>query len=188
MNSNEFFEVFSDASSFNNGYKDPNKPMFASCGVVITYNQKILKKGSKFFDDKTISYGELKGSLLVLDLLQKRILDNKKYNIEPPYNVKLYSDSQFVIKSINEWMTKWLKNCKDWKTDVWYNSSGSVVGQYELFREMKLKYLDNSDWNIEFIHVKGHTGKNDFISKMNDMCDHLATDITKAKIKELGLK
>lgn len=187
MLESEVFQCFSDGSVYNNGYKNPDKPMFASCGVIITYQEEIIKKGSKFFDGQTISYAELKGTLLVLDLLEKRILVKKKDIITPPYNVEVYTDSQFVVKSINEWMNNWLKKCKNWKTDVWYNSSGGVVGQYELFREMKLKYLDNSDWNIKFIHVKGHTKNDDFFSRMNNICDTLATDVTKAKIKELEL-
>lgn len=188
MENNEelIFEIFSDGGSFNNGYKDANKPMFASCGIVITLNGKILKKASKLFDDKTISYAELKGSILALDLLKKRILD-KYPDIDKPYKIKLYSDSQFVVKGINEWMPNWIRKCKDWKTDIWYNASGNEVGQYELFREMKLKYLDNPDFDITFIHVKGHTKKTDFLSEMNDICDSLCTKKIKEHKKELEL-
>ena len=180
------FKCYSDGSSYNNGYKNPDLPQFASCGVVITLNGKILKKGAKLFKDQTISYGELKGSILVLDLLEKRIL-SKHPEITKPYHVELYSDSQFVVNSINEWMYNWLKKCKDWRTDVWYNSSGKVVGQYELFREIKLRYLDNPDWDIKYIHVKGHTKSKDFNSRMNDLCDTLAKGKTDAYRKELGL-
>lgn len=180
------FKCYSDAGSYNNGYKNPDLPMFASCGVVITLDGKILKKGSKLFEDKTISYAELKASKLVLDLLKKRILD-KHPEIEKPYNVELYSDSQFVVKSINEWMANWIRKCKDWRTDVWYNASGNEVGQYELFREIKMEYLDNPDWNIKYIHVKGHTKKQDFDSQMNDLCDSLATDVLNKHKKELKL-
>ena len=186
MNSADYFEVFSDGSTYNN-FKDKSKPSFASCGVVITYKENVIRKGSKFFDNQTISYAELKGAILVLDLLKKRIIDRHPDFILPPYNVKLYSDSQFVIKSINEWMPNWIAKCNDWRKDIWYNASGSVVGQYELFRQIKQDYLDNEDWNIEFIHIKGHTNKTDFYSRMNDLCDNLATSVTKAKKKELGL-
>lgn len=168
------FQVFSDGGVHNNGYKDPNLPMYSACGVVITSDEKILKKGSKLFLDQTISYAELKGAILVLDLLKNRILDQYP-ELEKPYDIELYSDSQFVIKGINEWMRNWIRSCDNWKEDEWYNSSGNVVGQYELFREMKLKYLDNPDYNIKFIHIKGHTKKKDFYSRMNDMCDKLCT-------------
>jgi ribonuclease HI len=173
------FRCYSDAASFNNGHKDPSLPMYASCGLVITSDEKILLRASKFFDDKTISYGELKGVLLVLDLLKKRILD-KYPELEKPYKIEIYSDSQFAIKGINEWMPNWIRKTRDWKKDVWYNASGNEVGQYKLFREIKLKYIDNPDYDIKFIHVKGHTNKKDFNSLMNDTCDKLA----KAKLKE----
>ena len=180
------FQVFSDGASFNNGYKDKTKPQIASCGLVITSEEKIIKKAKKIFPDKTISYAELKGSILVLDLLKKSILD--KYDIEKPYKIELYSDSQFVIKGINEWMKNWLKSCNDWKKDIWYNSSGNVVGQYELFREMKLKYLDNPDFDIKFIHIKGHTKKQDFFSTMNETCDKIASNCLNQYLKNNNLK
>ena len=181
------FNIYSDGGSFNNGKKDPNKPQVSSCGVVITSDEKILKRGSKIFPNKTISYAELKGSLLVLDLLKKRILDRYP-DLEKPYDIHLYSDSQFVIKGITEWMSNWLRKCNDWRVDAWYNSSGNEVGQYKLFREMKIKYLDNPDFNIKFHHVKGHTNKNDFNSQMNDLCDKLAGEELKKYLSSKNIK
>ena len=178
------FKIYSDAASYNNGYKDPDKPMYAACGLVITSEEKILLRGNKFFIDRTISYAELKGVLLVLDLLKKRILD--KYPIEKPYKIEVYSDSQFAIKGLNEWMYNWIRKCNDWKNEIWYNSSGNVVGQYELFKEIKLRYIDNPDFNIKFIHIKGHTNKTDFNSKMNDMCDGIAKKKLKSEMEVLS--
>jgi len=175
------FKLFSDGASFNNGFKNPNLPQFSSCGVIITLNEKVLYKGYKGFDNQNISYAELKGAIIVLDKFSDFI---KKYEnkIFKPYKIKLISDSQFVVKGKEEWLKNWLKGVKDWRNDPWYNSQGKIVGQIDLWRELKDKYLDNSDYNIEFLHIKGHSKKIiTFEQKMNDECDRMAS----LKIEEM---
>lgn len=174
MNKDDFLEIFSDGGSVNNGHKKPDEPMYASCGIVITYNKEIVFQGSKGFIEKTISYAELKGAMIVIDKSIK-LLDKLDY-MEYPYNLHLYSDSQFVVKSVNEWMSNWLKKAgKNWEKNIWYNASGGEVGQQDLFKELKKKFLDNPNYNIEFNHIKGHTKNKDFYSEMNDLCDSLCT-------------
>jgi ribonuclease HI len=182
------FKLYSDAGSFNNGYKDPDLPCFSACAVVIaTEDYKILKEGSRLFPDKTISYSELKAALLALDLLKKRIID--RFVLEKPIQIELYSDSQFVISGLTKWLDGWCNRCKgDWRTDVWYNSTGNEVAHYELFREIKLNYIDNPDYDIKFFHIKGHTKNKDFNSQMNDLCDRLCTKKLNEHKKLLNLK
>ena len=50
-------------------------------------------------------------------------------------------------------------------------------------------FISNPEYDIDFIHVKGHTKKTDFDSQMNDMCDKLCTKklklhLTRCKTKK----
>lgn len=61
--------------------------------------------------------------------------------------VKLYTDSQFVIHGITDWINKW-------KTNGWKLSSGSPVINKEDFIE-----LDNArnGLDVEWVYVRGHS-------------------------------
>ena len=182
------FKLYSDGSSFNNGHQNRSLPMVSACGVVLTLDGKIIRKGSKVFYEQTISFAELKAAILALDLLKARILDKYSNDVIPkPYHIEIHSDSQYVVKSVNEWMPQWLKQVKNYKTDVWYNKSGGVVGNYLLFKDLKERYLDNDDFHIKFFHVKAHTGANDFNSRMNAEADYLATLAKDNFLREKGL-
>lgn len=173
------YYLFSDGSSFNNGKKKPDLPQHASCGIVITDSEgKTLKERTKFFPDQTISYGELRGSIVALNTFKKYA---EKNNLEPPYRIELYSDSQFVVKGVNDWMLGWLKR-------GWKNASGATVGQVDLWKYLHKNYLTNEDYKIKFVHIKGHTGNDDFFSQMNDRCDHIAGVCMNEELKVRGLK
>lgn len=160
------FEVFSDGGSINNGYKDPNKEQYCSSAAVVTLNEQVISKGgsSKVGDGATNSYGEVYGALSALKLVERKI--NQIGNIPKPYNVTLYSDSAYVINSASKYISGWRK--RDWK-----NKEGKDVAQKELWQVMDKRFINNPDWNIDFVHVKGHTGNQDFHSRMNDLCDKI---------------
>ena len=143
--SKALFKIFSDGSSFNNGYKNPDLPQFAACGIIITLNEKIIYRGKKGFDDQTISYAELKGA-------------------------------------------NWLESVEDWRTGIWINSQGKEVGQLDLWKELKGNYLDSDDFDITFIHIKGHSKGESFEQKMNNECDKIAGEKIKEMKKKMGLK
>jgi ribonuclease HI len=74
-----------------------------------------------------------------------------------PLNITIYSDSQYIVKALNEgWLNKWLATnfAKGKKNkDLW-------VRFYNLYKEHKVK----------FIWVKGHAD-----NPYNNRCDELAT-------------
>jgi ribonuclease HI len=74
-----------------------------------------------------------------------------------PLNITIYSDSQYIVKALNEgWLNKWLATnfAKGKKNkDLW-------VSFYNLYKEHKVK----------FIWVKGHAD-----NPYNNRCDELAT-------------
>ena len=80
-------------------------------------------------------------------------------NVQKGTKVKLFSDSNYVIKGITNWIYSWKK--KGWKT-----SSNNNVKNKELWQR-----LDNliNDYKIEFIKVRGHSG-----NEYNEEADSLA--------------
>jgi ribonuclease HI len=75
--------------------------------------------------------------------------------IHPSSPVTVYSDSQYVVKGINEWIPNWIRKGKIEKNgDLWM----------ELYR-IVITFQD-----IQFMHVRGHNG-----NIYNEEADRLAT-------------
>ncbi|SET39542.1 ribonuclease HI [[Clostridium] polysaccharolyticum] len=78
-----------------------------------------------------------------------------------PCNVKLYSDSQYVVKAFNDhWIDGWIK--KGWK-----RGKNEPVKNVDLWKRLLEAMKPHQ---VEFIWVKGHNGH-----EMNERCDVLAT-------------
>lgn len=78
-----------------------------------------------------------------------------------PCRVKLYSDSQYLVKAFNDhWIDGWIK--KGWKRGK--NEPVKNVDLWKRLLEAKSKH------EVEFIWVKGHAGH-----EQNERCDYLAT-------------
>lgn len=73
--------------------------------------------------------------------------------------VKLTSDSQYVLKGINEWMTNWKK--RGWKT-----AAKKPVKNVDLWQRLDKARESHS---IEWVWVKGHSGHIE-----NEIADELA--------------
>jgi ribonuclease HI len=75
--------------------------------------------------------------------------------IDPSYPVTVYSNSEYLIKGITEWMPKWIRKAKIEKNgDLW----------------MELYKIVESFHDIQFMHIKGHNG-----NIYNEEADRLAT-------------
>ena len=74
--------------------------------------------------------------------------------------IHVFSDSQYVIKGMTEWISNWQK--KNWKTA----NKKSVLNQ-DLWQA--LSYV-TKDFNIEWKYVAGHSGHT-----ANERCDEIAT-------------
>lgn len=123
-------------------------PGIGGWGVVLLYgdNMKTLCGGAK---QTTNNIMELTAVIQGLNALKERC------------HVKCYSDSQYVISGMQNWIHSWRQ--KNWKT-----STGKAVMNVDLW-----KALDDlcGYHSVEFIKVKGHSG-----NKLNDMADKLAND------------
>lgn len=76
-----------------------------------------------------------------------------------PCRVRLVSDSQYVVRGINEWV-------RGWASKKWRKADGSPVLNVDLWQAL-LVQLDRHEVRAEW--VKGHNGHPD-----NERCDALA--------------
>lgn len=116
-------------------------------GAILIYNgvEKEVSGGEK---DTTNNKMELLGVIEGLKMLKE------------PCNVKLYSDSAYIINSINN---GWLNS---WRMNNWIKSDKSKVKNIELWEEI----INMMEYHkIEFIKVKGHS-----TNEYNNRCDRLA--------------
>ncbi len=82
-----------------------------------------------------------------------------------PCNVKLYSDSAYVV---NAFLQNWVKN---WQKNSWKTSDKKDVKNKELWQEL---IALTKIHNIEFIKVKGHSD-----NEFNNRCDEMARNAIK---------
>ncbi|KAJ3274725.1 hypothetical protein HDV01_002247 [Terramyces sp. JEL0728] len=77
-------------------------------------------------------------------------------------NVKIYSDSQYTINGIKNWIQNWKR--RDWKT-----SNGQPVSNKDLWMKLDLLFSARNDVKIEYVEAhKGIYG--------NEMADKLANN------------
>lgn len=79
--------------------------------------------------------------------------------------LKIFSDSRYCIDGITDWIHKWKKN--SWK------KCGAPIKNLDLWQNL-YKIVYESNINVEFIWVKGHSG-----NRYNDLADELATKAKK---------
>ncbi|MCX7771226.1 MAG: ribonuclease HI [Proteobacteria bacterium] len=90
--------------------------------------------------------------------------------IKRPSKIRVYSDSQYLIKGMTEWLPNWIKR-------GWKNSKKEEVQNKELW--VRLCELSEKH-EIEWIWIKGHEGHPE-----NEKCDKIAKDIiNKTKINK----
>lgn len=84
-------------------------------------------------------------------------------------NVKIISDSNYVIKGLQEWLT-------DWKKRGWKTADRKAVKNQDLWKQ-----LDSlvSKYNVELVKVKGHSGH-----IYNERVDSLARKAIEENIKK----
>lgn len=115
-------------------------------GVLLRYNghEKRLFGGET---ETTNNRMELMAVIKALESLNKQC------------KVKVTSDSQYVLKGINEWMDNWKK--RGWKT-----AAKKPVKNVDLWQRLD-KARENH--NVEWVWVKGHSGHIE-----NEIADELA--------------
>lgn len=86
--------------------------------------------------------------------------------------VKIYSDSQYVVKGMNQWI-------HSWKRKNWRNSSNEKVKNMDLWQQLN-ELTNKQSFETQFNWVKGHSG-----NLHNEIADELAAKGTIAARGEL---
>ncbi len=75
-------------------------------------------------------------------------------------DVRVYTDSEYVMKGMTEWIGNWQKN--GWKT-----AAKRPVENQDLWKDL---LLASEGKNVEWKYVAGHSG-----NEANERCDEIAT-------------
>lgn len=118
-------------------------------GAILIYND-IEKEISGGELNTTNNKMEMMGVIKALELLKEKC------------DVEVYSDSAYVVNSINQ---KWVYS---WKKNNWVKSDKTKAKNIDLWERM-LELI--SYHNVKFIKVKGHAD-----NKYNNRCDALAVE------------
>jgi len=134
-------DIFTDGACSGN----PGKGGY---GVILKYNG-VEKELSEGFVNTTNNRMEILAAVKGLEILKE------------PCNVTLYSDSKYLVDSVNQgWLIKWEKN-------NWYRTKTEKAKNVDLFKRL-LAMLNKH--KVEFVWIKGHAGHPE-----NERCDQLAT-------------
>lgn len=137
--------IYTDGACRGNGKENT----IGAFGIVFMYNGT-KKEVKQAFRNTTNNIMELSAVIQALSMLKE------------PCEVKLHSDSAYVINAINQ---KWIDN---WQRNGWKSSTKEPVKNKELWEKLieLIKYH-----KVQFIKVKGHTD-----NEYNNRCDELANE------------
>lgn len=137
-------EIFTDGACSGN-------PGVGGYGAVLKYGREI-KEISGYERETTNNRMEMTAVIKALELLKR------------PCIIKLYSDSNYVVKGMTEWVTAWIEK-------NWLNSQKKPVANQDLWK--KLLNVSRSH-QIEWKWIRGHHGHPE-----NERCDQLARNAIK---------
>ena len=160
----EPIKIYTDGACSGNG-KDIN---FGGLGIVVVKNGEVVFEFKKGYNNTTNNIMELSAVYYAI-ALAKKIIKQDKLTI-----VEVYSDSEYVVNSINRWMDNWEK--RGWKT-----SGNKPVKNLELMRN--IYYLMQFERQIKVFKIAGHSG-----NTYNEMADSLAVSAREQKEKEYLLE
>jgi len=161
-------KVFTDGSTFNNGSK--TKKQRGGLGIFFEDNHPNNKSIKLIEYPITNNIAELKACITAIEIiLETEIIPNK------PFEIIIYTDSEYVINSITKW-------AKLWKFNGWKKKEGTKFVDIKNKELIISLYTLVSQHLIKFKHVKAH--KSSPINKDSDaykewygnyMADKLAT-------------
>ncbi len=140
----EFIEIYTDGACSGN-------PGPGGWGAVLVWNG-VEKDISGHAEDTTNNRMELTAVIEALNLLKR------------PCQVKIYTDSKYVLQGATEWM-------KGWKARGWKKADRKPVENSDLWKKLEIA-LDKHTVSWEW--VKGHSGHD-----YNDRADALAVGAIK---------
>jgi ribonuclease HI len=136
-----FVEIYADGACSGN-------PGVGGFGAILRAGGK-EKEISGCEDMTTNNRMELMGVISALEALKK------------PCRVKITTDSNYVVKGMNEWINGWIKN-------NWKNSQKKDVLNRDLWERL---LQASKPHDIKWLWIKGHNGHIE-----NERCDELARE------------
>lgn len=133
-------EIFTDGACSGN-------PGIGGWGAILRYKET----------EKELSGGELETTNNRMELMA---VIQALSALKTSCNISLYTDSQYVMKGITEWLANWKKN--SWKT----SNKKQAVKNVDLWQQLDELVQKHE---IRWIWVKGHNGHAE-----NERCDALA--------------
>lgn len=121
---------------------------------------KNIRAFSKYHDDSTNNIAELQGVMLGI----MKALEYYKSTSKHTYSLLIFSDSEYCIKSLTEWVFGWYKTYTETnKNGIVFPSmmtkGGTKVKNAELICAIIHYIVANEQYftDISFVNVKGHT-------------------------------
>ncbi len=132
------------------------------CGYGIYFSGGEYKSISRKFTHAPITNNRAELYAILKTIILTNKIDNKRMLSNEPRitKLKIYSDSEYSVKTYNEWLPRWLKTGKEYLNSDIINET--------------MDHMKNAKFKIVLIHVRAHTGKNDPHSVANDIVDSLA--------------
>jgi ribonuclease HI len=132
------------------------------CGYGIYFPNQEYKSISRKFTHEPITnnraelYAILK-SIVLANIINLKRIENNQPEIKL---VNIYSDSEYSVKTFNEWLPKWKKTSKKYK-------NSDIINEIE-------EHISIAPFKVIMKHVRAHTGKTDIHSISNNIVDELA--------------
>ena len=132
------------------------------CGYGIYFSGGEYKSISRKFTHEPITNNRAELYAILKTIILTNKIDNQRMLTNKPIIKKLviYSDSEYSVKTYNEWLPKWLKTGKEYLNSDIINET--------------MDHMKNAQFKIILIHVRAHTGKSDPHSLANAIVDELA--------------
>ena len=129
----------------------------ASSWAFVVYNENQQRLGSK-------SKAYPKEHRLTNNAMEAQaILEAMKWLAKGERGATIYSDSNYMVQTINTWMHGWAAN-------GWTKKSKGEIQNLEIIKEI---YQLQQQLNVRLIHVKGHQTGNSFEATSNREADAL---------------
>lgn len=142
-------DIFTDGSYIKKGNK-------IYCGYGIYFPNNEYKSVGRKFTHEPITNNRAELYAIYKSLIFANIINKTKQISQ----VNIYSDSEYSVKTFNVWYPNWIKNKKP------YLNKDIIDDVVEI--------INNSNFKVNLIHIRSHTGKKDYFSLANDKADELA--------------
>ncbi len=132
------------------------------CGYGIFFPNGEYKPISRKFTYEPITNNRAELYAILKTIIICNIINIKRIskNETPVSIVNIYSDSEYSVKTFNEWLPNWIKKKKEYMNP-------DIINQI-------VDHLAHAPFKVNFYHVRAHTGKSDPHSIANDVVDELA--------------